>query len=100
MAQPHLAHREPTHVLCDAVYKEPGGGFLESVNRRGCALAPGQAGLPVASEVAIPVHFRGTLVREPRADRTVEGGVLLEVKAVSALKRSHEGSGDELSSGN
>ena len=42
------------------VYNELGFGFLESVYARSMGLALGQAGLDVASEVAIPVSFGGS----------------------------------------
>jgi len=73
------------------VYNELGGGFLESVYHAALALALRQAGLEVMSEVAVPVHFRGVVIGDFRADLTVNGCVLLELKAVSAIDRIHEG---------
>jgi GxxExxY protein len=73
------------------VYNELGGGFLESVYHKAFAMALRQAGLTVTVEEAIPVHFRGVVVGDFRADLTVNGCVLLELKAVSALDRAHEG---------
>jgi len=72
------------------VYNELGGGFLESVYHAAFALALRQVGLTVAAEVATPVYFRGTLVGDFRADLTVNGSVLLELKAVSVLDKMHE----------
>jgi len=73
------------------VYNELGGGFLESVYHKAFAIALRQAGLAVSDEVAVPVYFRGTVVGDFRADLTVNGRVLLELKAVSALDKAHEG---------
>lgn len=73
------------------VYNELGGGFLESVYHKAFAMALRQASLAVSDEVAVPVHFRGALVGDFRADLTVNGCVLLELKAVSALDKMHEG---------
>src|SRR5271170_3114499 len=73
------------------VYNELGGGFLESVYHKAFAIALRQAGLAVSDEVAVPVYFRGAMVGDFRADLTVNGRVLLELKAVSALDKMHEG---------
>jgi len=73
------------------VYNELGGGFLESVYHKALAMALRQAGLAVSVQVAAPVCFRGVTVGDFIADVTVNGCVLLELKAVSALDRAHEG---------
>jgi len=73
-----------------AVYNELGGGFLESVYHKAFAIALRQAGLSVSDEVSVPIYFRGTVVGDFRADLTVNGCVLLELKAVSALDKTHE----------
>ena len=73
------------------VYNELGGGFLESVYHKAFALALRQAGLVVSVQVAVPVHFRGVIVGDFLADLTANGCVLLELKAVSALDKAHEG---------
>lgn len=72
------------------VYNELGGGFLESVYHRAFALALREAGLSVAAEVAVPVYFRGVVVGDFRADLTVNGCVLVELKAVTALENVHQ----------
>ncbi len=72
------------------VFNELGGGFLESVYHAAFELALKQSGLRVVSQVAIPVYFRGSVVGDFRADLIVNEVVLLELKAVSVLDRSHE----------
>ncbi len=72
------------------VYRELGGGFVESVYHRALAMALRDAGLNVAVEVPIQVHYRGVIVGEFKADVTVNGCVLLELKAVSGLDSAHE----------
>jgi GxxExxY protein len=72
------------------VYNELGGGFLESVYHSALALALAEAGLLVASQVAVPVHFRGHVIGDFRADLIVNGEVLLELKALQTLDRNHE----------
>jgi GxxExxY protein len=73
------------------VYNELGGGFLESVYHKAFALALRQAGFAVSVRVPIPVRFRGVSVGDFIADITVDERVLLELKAVSALDKAHEG---------
>jgi GxxExxY protein len=72
------------------VYNELGGGFLESVYQSAFALALKQSGLQALSQVAVPVHFRGEVVGDFRADLIVNGDVLLELKALQTLDRNHE----------
>ncbi len=73
------------------VYNELGGGFLESVYHEALRMALVQEGLHVVAEVAVPVHFRGSVVGNFRADLIVNDRVLLELKAISAFDREHEG---------
>jgi GxxExxY protein len=73
------------------VYNELGGGFIESVYHKAFAMALRQAGLAIAVEEPVPVYFRGVVIGDFRADLTVNGSVLLELKAVSALDKAHEG---------
>jgi GxxExxY protein len=72
------------------VYRELGGGFLEGVYHRALAIALQDAGLSIQDEVPIPVHYRGKIVGEFKADLTVNDCVLLELKAVSGLESVHE----------
>ena len=54
------------------------------------AIALEQDGLSVASEVTVPVTFRGQLVGSYRADLVVERKVILEAKTCDQLLRAHE----------
>ena|SRR5215467_4861640 len=72
------------------VYNEIGHGFLETVYRNAMQIALTDAGLFVQREFPIPVWFRGQEVGQFRADLLIEKVVLLELKAVSSLDRSHE----------
>ncbi len=71
------------------VYSDLGSGFLESVYHAAMESALLEAGLHVASQVPIPVYFRGKIVSEFKADLLIEHKVLLELKAVNALDRNH-----------
>lgn len=72
------------------VYNELGGGFVESVYQQALKIALGQAGFKVATEVPVPVRFRGRTIGNFRADLVVDGCVLVELKAVSGFDRSYE----------
>ena len=71
------------------VYNELGSGFLESVYHAALESALIEAGLKVISQAAVPVYFRGKVIAEFRADLMVERKILLELKSVQALDRSH-----------
>ena len=72
------------------VYNEIGHGFLESVYNNAMYRALMEAGLTVQREVPVPVYFRGWDVGQFKADLVVSGCVLIELKAVQNLDRSHE----------
>src|SRR2546423_7734126 len=88
-----LVHRDLTEKIIGLfyeVYNELGHGFLESVYRNSFLIALRQVGLSCAFEVPVPVLFRGQDVGQFRADLLVEGKVLLELKAVQHLDKSHD----------
>ena len=72
------------------VYNELGPGFLESVYREAMRMALSQAGLRIATEVPISVHFRGTVIGIFRADLIANDSVLIELKTCGALLQEHE----------
>ena len=71
------------------VYTELEYGFLESVYREAMRLALTQAGLRVATEVPVPVSFRGAVVGIFRADLIVNDSLPVELKAVDQVVRQH-----------
>ncbi|HEV2834100.1 MAG TPA: GxxExxY protein [Pyrinomonadaceae bacterium] len=78
------------HRVYYDVYNELGHGFLESVYQKSLGIALRSAGLDACWPIAIPVRFRGHQVGHFEADMLVEKCVLLELKALRALDRSHE----------
>jgi len=72
------------------VFNELGYGFAESVYCRAMAIALGQSGLEVGSEVAVPVSFRGELVGVFRCDLMVERKVILELKIADQISKAYE----------
>ena len=88
-----LKHPELTQKIIGVfydVYNEVGRGFLESVYSKCMQIALHEAGLHVQREVLIPVMFRNQDVGQFRGDLLVESLILLELKAVQTLDRSHE----------
>ena len=67
-----------------------GFGFLESVYREPMLIALEESGFEVASEVAVPVTFRGRGVGIFRADIVVDGRVVLELKTADSISKAHE----------
>jgi GxxExxY protein len=76
--------------LCMEVHRELGHGYSESVCHKALLVMFTEAGISAASEVAIDVQFRGQSVGKFYADIIVEGCVLLELKALSALSNDHK----------
>ncbi len=66
-----------------------GCGFLEKVYENALARELRKAGLKVAQQHGIQVHYDGILVGEFAADLLVEERVLVELKAVKALDDIH-----------
>jgi GxxExxY protein len=88
-----LLHSDLTEKILGVyydVYNEVGHGFLESVYANCMYLALTAVGVSVRREVPVPVYFRGQDVGQFKADLVVNGCVLIELKAVQNLDRSHE----------
>ena len=88
-----LLHSELTETILGVyydVYNEIGHGFLESIYRSAMQIALAEAGLVVQREYPVPVWFRNKEIGLFRADLMVANRVLIELKAVNALDRSHE----------
>ena len=88
-----LKHRALTQKIIGVfyeVYNELGHGFLESVYEKAFEIALTSSGLPVLTQIEVPVWFRGKKVGDFSADMLVDRSVLLELKAGRALDRAHE----------
>jgi GxxExxY protein len=83
-----LQHEQLTSEIlaaCFEVSNELGAGFLESVYRNALVIALRQKGLQVEFNVPLTVNFRGENVGDFFADLVVEGKIIVELKAASAL---------------
>src|ERR1039458_2707716 len=88
-----MKHQEVTEKVIGVyyeVYNELGHGFLESVYEQAMLIALSEAGLHVARQLPITVHFRGQVVGEFRADIMVNNQVIVEIKAVRAIDSAYK----------
>jgi len=66
-----------------------GAGFLEKVYENALALELRAAGLAVAQQCSVRVHYNNVVVGEYFVDLLVEDMLLVELKAVRALDHMH-----------
>ena len=88
-----LKHFDLTEKIIAAFYKvynTLGYGFLEIVYEKALTIELRSMGLTVASQSPIVVHYGQHVVGEYYADLIVEGKVIVELKAASALADEHE----------
>jgi GxxExxY protein len=72
------------------VHSNLGSGFLESVYKNALALDLGRAGLKVEAEKAISVFYQDELVGAFVADLLVDDTLVVEIKAIQTLAKTHE----------
>lgn len=73
-----------------AVHRHFGAGYLEEVYKNALMVELNQNGIAAEKEIPIAVNYKGCRVGDYRADIIVDGRLILELKAVSALNTSHE----------
>lgn len=71
------------------VHKELGPGFLEAMYEEALGIELATAGLRFERQKLLPVFYREHLIGEHRLDFVVEGKVIVELKAISALEDIH-----------
>jgi GxxExxY protein len=72
------------------VHRVLGPGFLESIYHNALLIRLKKLGLGVESQKPLPVYFEDEIIGDFLADIIVEGCLILELKAVSALNSAHE----------
>ena len=73
-----------------SVHRELGPGLLESVYERALAFELSNRNIGFVRQIEVPVVYRGNdLGMGFRADMIVEGGLLLELKAVEEFSNVH-----------
>src|SRR6266849_8585286 len=70
-------------------HKDLGPGFLEAMYEEALGIELAAAGLAFERQKLLPVFYREHLIGEHRLDFVVEGKVIVELKAISALEDIH-----------
>ena len=84
---------ELTYAINGAIFEVNrilGHGFLEKVYENALMAELNDRGLKAESQVPITVQYKDTKVGEYFADIVVEDKVILELKAVESLEKTHE----------
>ena len=87
-----MLHEELTNTIICAfynVYNTLGHGFLEKVYENALAIELKKRGLAVTQQEGVKVYYDGAQVGDYFADITVNGFVILELKAVESLRSEH-----------
>jgi GxxExxY protein len=71
------------------VHTELGPGFLEALYEEALAIELRALGIRSERQKPVPVFYRGQPIGEHRVDLLVEGTVVLELKATTALEKVH-----------
>jgi GxxExxY protein len=88
-----ILHKDLSYVIVGAameVHRTLGPGFLEAVYQAALAHELFLQGLRFEQFKKLPVRYKDILVGDYEADFVVENEVILELKAVSALRPEHE----------
>jgi GxxExxY protein len=84
-----LGHRELSSRVIEAaiaVHKALGPGFLESVYENALCVELRRVGIAFEQQKPVDIMYQGEVVGQHRLDLLVEGIMLVELKAVSALE--------------
>jgi GxxExxY protein len=85
----NLGNKEVTERIIGAairVHKELGPGFLEAMYEEALAIELTSTGLSFERQKLLPVFYHEHVIGEHRLDFVVEGKVIVELKAISALE--------------
>jgi len=72
------------------VHRVLGPGFLESVYEAALAYELTLRGIHFEPQKHLPVYYKDQLLGEYIADLVIEGQIILELKAISAISAAHE----------
>jgi GxxExxY protein len=88
-----MMHEELSGRIINAyfhVYNAQGVGFLEKVYENSLRNVLRKSGLQVEQQKKLDVYFEGDIVGEYYADLVVNGMIILELKAATAIVPEHE----------
>jgi GxxExxY protein len=80
---PELSYRVMEAVF--EAHNTLGPGFLEELYEQALVYELESRGIPFERQKAIVVHYKGRPIGEHRLDLVIDGKIILELKAVSAL---------------
>ena len=72
------------------VHRVLGPGFLEAVYESALAYELTLRGIRFERQMHLPVYYKDQLLGEYIADLVIEGQIILELKAISAISAAHE----------
>lgn len=87
-----LVHAELSERIigcCIRVHRELGPGFLEKIYEEALVIELAKAGFSLERQKLVTILFDGQPVGEHRLDLVVDGTVVLELKACSAIEDVH-----------
>lgn len=88
-----MEYRELTDKIIGCAYKiynVLGYGFLESVYEKALLIELDKAGLKAIAQKEVLVHYEGQIVGEFKADILVEDVIIVELKSVKMIAKTHE----------
>lgn len=88
-----ILYEELSYVTIGAaleVHRILGPGFLEAVYEQALAYELALRKIPFERQVSLQVMYKEIRVGEYRADFVIDGRIVLEIKAASALGPAHE----------
>jgi len=88
MEEKKIVHSELSHEIMDAVFEVHntlGPGYLEEIYEEALAYELELRQIPHERQKAIMVSYKGRPVGQHRLDLVIDGKVVLELKAASAL---------------
>ncbi|MGM0546497.1 MAG: GxxExxY protein [Bacteroidota bacterium] len=91
MSKPYK-HSEITGAVIGAamqVHSALGNGFPEVIYQRSLAIEFQNQNISYKQEESIPLHYKGKSVGKRRADFLVEEKILIELKALSEINKTH-----------
>jgi len=71
------------------VHRDLGPGFLENIYEEALAVEFALSGIQFIRQKAIPLFYKDHQIGEHRLDFLVEGKIIVELKAISALEDIH-----------
>lgn len=89
---PELLYHDLTYAVIGAameVHRQLGPGFLEAIYQRALVHELTLQTIAIEQQRALPIHYKGLLLGEYRADLVVDHKLIVELKAVASINAAH-----------